>query len=139
MKGLPHVAAAPRSISHGNHIPRHPRIDGPRVAHWRENLEGGFEMSFQTDWDFDAVFHAILEDICREQGKRILRIEETAAHFLEEVDWDDDFENFRRILAEAVHSAEHGVIGVRDLPLGWVRNRRPKISKNDSSHRLRIC
>lgn len=96
-------------------------------------------MDLQIDWDFDAVFHAILEEVCEEQGKTILRIEESAASFLEEVNWSHDFENLRRVLEEAVQSAEKGVIGMKDLPLSWVKFRRSTPSKIDSGWRLRVC
>ncbi|MGE0616773.1 MAG: sigma 54-interacting transcriptional regulator [Bacteriovoracia bacterium] len=66
--------------------------------------------------EFDAIVHACLSEISREQGKAIRRITEELAGSLERHGWPGNVRELRNVLEFAVSAAEGEEIGIEHLP-----------------------
>lgn len=72
--------------------------------------------------EFGEIVHSCLEDLCRTNGKSVLRISEEVAGALEAHDWPGNLRELRNVLEYAVLSSEDGVIREKDLPIWFLRN-----------------
>jgi DNA-binding NtrC family response regulator len=67
---------------------------------------------------FGELVHGVLESVCTEQRRRILRLEPAFASKLEAYSWPGNFRELRNVLEYAVLSASGDTLLVEDLP-GW--------------------
>lgn len=70
---------------------------------------------------FDEIFHEVLEQVSRECGKSVHRIEEEAAEIFETYAWPGGFEELREVLRFAVKKMRKEVLKAHDLPLSFLR------------------
>jgi len=66
--------------------------------------------------NFGEVVHGVLETVCAEQRRRILRLDPAFASKLEAYPWPGNFRELRNVLEYAVLSASGEMLSVDDLP-----------------------
>jgi DNA-binding NtrC family response regulator len=70
--------------------------------------------------EFDAIVHRVIEDLCREAGRTVLRISEPVAEELERYDWPGNLRELRNVIEFAVNASESEEILLSDLPPWFV-------------------
>lgn len=66
--------------------------------------------------EFGELVHSVLSDVCRANGKSILRLSKTVAESLERHSWPGNLRELRNVLEYAVLAAEESTIETAHLP-----------------------
>lgn len=70
--------------------------------------------------EFDSIVHDMIEELCTQAGRTVLRISEAVAAELERYEWPGNFRELRNVLEFAVSSSEGDEMLITDLP-PWFR------------------
>ena len=66
--------------------------------------------------EFDSIVHKMIEELCVEAGRKILRISEPVALHLERYEWPGNLREMRNAIERAVIMAQGNKINLADLP-----------------------
>lgn len=71
--------------------------------------------------EFDVLVHSLLEELCKQAGRVVLRISESVAQMIESYPWPGNIRELKNVLEFAVLASDGPEITLGDLP-DWFKN-----------------